>query len=232
MTTRNLSPGSGVADVRCDDDTLSVDLADGRTIIVPLAWYPRLLDATPAQRQNWQPCGGGFGIHWPEMRRRPEHTGVVGGRPRAAEDQNGAMMIDGRVALLVDYPDVCHSSADLAAAPAAPLFTDQLILGEVFSGQQSALGCQRSAGGLADWISRWRLRTVVSARASIPTPAGGASRLPSAGPGRRRVSHLHAIKCLGLHSRSPPAIAGRHVPRPRWPHDRQPPTARSSRPDI
>ena len=43
-------PGERVADVRLDDDTLSVDLADGRTITVPLAWYPRLLDATPTRR--------------------------------------------------------------------------------------------------------------------------------------------------------------------------------------
>ena len=47
MTTSAPKPGERVADVRFDDDTMSVDLADGRTIIVPLAWYPRLLDATP-----------------------------------------------------------------------------------------------------------------------------------------------------------------------------------------
>ena len=50
MTTLGPKPGEHVADVRFDDDTMSVDLADGRTIIVPLAWFPRLLDATPAQR--------------------------------------------------------------------------------------------------------------------------------------------------------------------------------------
>ena len=48
MTTSESKPGERVADVRFDDDTMSVDLADGRTITVPLAWYPRLLDATPA----------------------------------------------------------------------------------------------------------------------------------------------------------------------------------------
>jgi len=56
-----------VKDVRVSDDALSVDLADGRTIIVPLAWYPRLLHATPEQRANWQVAGAGFGIHWPEI---------------------------------------------------------------------------------------------------------------------------------------------------------------------
>ena len=56
-----------VADVRCDSDSLIVDLMDGRTISVPLAWYPRLLKASPAQRGHWEPAGGGFGIHWPDI---------------------------------------------------------------------------------------------------------------------------------------------------------------------
>jgi len=56
-----------VSKVRCTEDTLTVDLADGRTISVPLAWYPRLLRATAAQRENWQVSGGGYGIHWPDV---------------------------------------------------------------------------------------------------------------------------------------------------------------------
>lgn len=53
-----------VADVQIDEDEISVRLMDGRKISAPLAWYPRLLKATPAQRGNWQIAGGGFGIHW------------------------------------------------------------------------------------------------------------------------------------------------------------------------
>jgi len=49
------------------DDTLSVDLSDGRTIAVPLAWYPRLLHARPSERQNWRLIAEGDGIHWPEL---------------------------------------------------------------------------------------------------------------------------------------------------------------------
>ena len=45
-----------VKDVRCDEDTLTVDLMDGRTIQVPLAWFPRLLNATPEQRRHWEKC--------------------------------------------------------------------------------------------------------------------------------------------------------------------------------
>lgn len=53
--------------VHFGDDTLSVDLVDGRMITVPLAWYPRLLRATAVQRAHWQVCSGGFGVHWPEL---------------------------------------------------------------------------------------------------------------------------------------------------------------------
>jgi hypothetical protein len=61
--------------VRFGDGTMSVDLEDGRTITVPLEWYPRLGRATPEQRSNWQIAGAGFGIHWPEI---DEDLGVDG----------------------------------------------------------------------------------------------------------------------------------------------------------
>lgn len=81
MNTSPTKPGDRVADVRFDDDTMSVDLADGRTITVPLAWYPRLLDATQAQRKNWQPCGAGFGIHWPDIDEDLSTQGLLEGAP-------------------------------------------------------------------------------------------------------------------------------------------------------
>lgn len=56
-----------VADVQVSDVELSVRLKDGRTIAAPLAWYPRLLHATKAQRRMWEIAGGGYGIHWPEI---------------------------------------------------------------------------------------------------------------------------------------------------------------------
>jgi len=56
---------STVADVSFDEDSLSVRLKDGRTISVPLTWYPRLFHATTQQRLNWKVAGGGYGIHWP-----------------------------------------------------------------------------------------------------------------------------------------------------------------------
>lgn len=56
-----------VMNVRLDDDSLIVSLMDGRTISVPIAWFPRLANGSPAQRQNWQISGAGYGIYWPEL---------------------------------------------------------------------------------------------------------------------------------------------------------------------
>lgn len=64
-----------VAAVAFEDERLVVDLMDGRTIAVPLAWYPRLFGATPEQRAAWEIAGGGYGIHWPEL---DEDLGVEG----------------------------------------------------------------------------------------------------------------------------------------------------------
>jgi len=70
-----------VKDVRVGDETLAVDLADGRTITVPLAWYPRLLHATRAQRSNWRISGAGFGIHWPDVDEDLSTEGLLRGAP-------------------------------------------------------------------------------------------------------------------------------------------------------
>ncbi len=53
--------------VKVTDDTLAVDLTDGRTISVPLAWYPRLLHGTLKERDNWRFIGEKEGIHWPDL---------------------------------------------------------------------------------------------------------------------------------------------------------------------
>jgi hypothetical protein len=70
-----------VKDVVIDDDALQVDLMDGRSIRVPLAWYPRLLSATVAQRSNWEVCGGGCGMHWPELDEHLSTAGLLRGAP-------------------------------------------------------------------------------------------------------------------------------------------------------
>ena len=77
----DVQPGQRVKSVRCTRDTLRVDLLDGRTIIVPLAWYPRLLHATPQQRAKWKIAGGGYGIHWPEIDEDLSVEGLLRGLP-------------------------------------------------------------------------------------------------------------------------------------------------------
>lgn len=81
MNTSTLKAGERVKDVRITEDTLSVDLFDGRTITVPLVWFPRLLHATREQRQNWRVCGGGFGIHWPDVDEDLSTDGLLRGAP-------------------------------------------------------------------------------------------------------------------------------------------------------
>jgi Protein of unknown function (DUF2442) len=77
----DVHPGERVKDVRCTEDSLEVDLLDGRTISVPLAWYPRLLHATPEQRAIWKIAGGGFGIHWPDIDEDLSVEGLLRGLP-------------------------------------------------------------------------------------------------------------------------------------------------------
>ena len=76
-----LSADERVKDVHFTDELLSVDLADGRTISVPILWYPRLLNATPQQLSNWETCGAGYGIHWPEIDEDLSTEGLLRGAP-------------------------------------------------------------------------------------------------------------------------------------------------------
>ena len=70
-----------VLGVEFTDDALSVSLRDGRTITVPLVWYPRLLNATPTQRENWKIAGGGYGLHWPDLDEDLSTEGLLRGAP-------------------------------------------------------------------------------------------------------------------------------------------------------
>jgi hypothetical protein len=70
-----------VANVAFSPDSLSVSLMDGRTISVPLAWYPKLLHATEKQRKNWKITGAGYGIHWPDLDEDLSTEGLLRGAP-------------------------------------------------------------------------------------------------------------------------------------------------------
>jgi Protein of unknown function (DUF2442) len=70
-----------VADVETTEDELRVRLMDGRTIIVPLVWYPRLLHASNDQRRNWRIAGAGYGIHWEDIDEDLSTEGLLRGAP-------------------------------------------------------------------------------------------------------------------------------------------------------
>jgi hypothetical protein len=82
--------GMGILAVRADErvkavvfteETISVDLMDGRSITVPLVWYPKLLNATQEERLGWEPCGAGYGMHWEAIDEDLSTEGMLRGAP-------------------------------------------------------------------------------------------------------------------------------------------------------
>ncbi len=81
MATSAQTADERVANVSFNADRLVVDLMDGRTICVPLAWYPRLHSAAPEQRARWELAGAGYGIHWPDIDEDLSTEGLLRGAP-------------------------------------------------------------------------------------------------------------------------------------------------------
>ncbi len=81
MSTLAVRADERVKNVCFTDETISVDLMDGRIITVPLAWYPKLMNATIEQRSNWEICGGGYGIHWDDIDEDLSTEGMLRGAP-------------------------------------------------------------------------------------------------------------------------------------------------------
>ena len=77
-------------DVAVTDDTLPVDLSDGRSISAPLAWYPRLVHASESERNTWRLIGRGEGIHWPEVDEDISVAGLLAGRGDQTRSAHGA----------------------------------------------------------------------------------------------------------------------------------------------
>jgi hypothetical protein len=75
MTTLILDRQPFAVNVAIHQDRLIVDLADGRSLTVPLEWYPRLVHANSKERQNWKLLGDGYAIEWPDL---DEHIGIEG----------------------------------------------------------------------------------------------------------------------------------------------------------
>ncbi len=77
-----------IVSVSVTDDTLSVDLEDGRTVSVPIGWYPRLAHGTPTERANVHIAGAGFGLHWPDLDEDIGVEGILLGKPSAESPQS------------------------------------------------------------------------------------------------------------------------------------------------
>ncbi len=82
--------------VQLTSDSLVVDLSDGRTLTVPLAWYPRLGHGTPAERSNWRLIGRGEGIHWPDLDEDISVAGLVAGQPSGESQSSLKKWLKGR----------------------------------------------------------------------------------------------------------------------------------------
>ena len=93
-------------DVLVTDDTLHLKLSDGRSISVPLAWYPRLVHATQGERSNWELVGEGQGIRWPDLDEDLSVEGLIAGRPSGESQKSFKRWLEakrsGRSVLLSD----------------------------------------------------------------------------------------------------------------------------------
>ncbi len=82
--------------VKVTEDTLSVDLSDGRTISVPLAWFPRLVHASQEERKNWKLIGKGHGIHWQDIDEDISVENLLAGRPSGESQASFKKWLAGR----------------------------------------------------------------------------------------------------------------------------------------
>ena len=101
--------------VTVTEDTLRAELSDGRTISVPLAWYPRLVHATQEERANWELIGKGQGIRWPDLDEDLSVEGLIAGRPSGESQRSFKRWLEakraGRSVALYDLRDAERSVA-------------------------------------------------------------------------------------------------------------------------
>ncbi len=98
MSSSNIeSQTPTAADVQVNDDTLAVALTDGRTISVPVAWYPRLSHGTPDERNHWRLSAGGRGIHWPDLDEDISVENLLAGRHSDESQMSFKRWLDQRV---------------------------------------------------------------------------------------------------------------------------------------
>jgi hypothetical protein len=82
--------------VTVTEDSLTVDLSDGRTVSVPLAWFPRLLHGTPEERNNWRLIGDGEGIHWQDLDEDISVENLILGKPSGESQKSFKRWLEAR----------------------------------------------------------------------------------------------------------------------------------------
>ena len=82
--------------VNVTDEALIVDLSDGRTVSVPLAWFPRLLHGTPEERNKWRLIGTGEGIHWPDLDEDISVENLILGKPSGESQKSFKKWLEAR----------------------------------------------------------------------------------------------------------------------------------------
>jgi hypothetical protein len=95
-TSANRVSRPGAVRARITNDQLSVDLDDGRTITVPLAWYPRLVRGSESERNDWRLIGGGHGIHWEALDEDISVDGLLAGIPSGESELSFEDWLHGR----------------------------------------------------------------------------------------------------------------------------------------
>lgn len=104
MTTSVIEISEPTAEsVKVTEHTLSVDLSDGRTISVPLEWFPRLAKASQQERKNWRFIGKGRGIHWEDLDEDISVEGLLAGRPSGESQESLRSWLDQRGATKSAY---------------------------------------------------------------------------------------------------------------------------------
>ena len=96
MSSSETEVQSAAQGVQVTDEVLSVELVDGRTIVVPTSWFPRLANGTPAERSNWRLIGSGDGIHWPDLDEDISVRSLLAGRPSGETQDSLARWLAGR----------------------------------------------------------------------------------------------------------------------------------------
>jgi hypothetical protein len=89
-------PAASVQNATVADEKLTVELSDGRVISLPLAWFPRLVHATPQERGNWRLIGNGEGIHWSDLDEDVSVENVILGRPSGESQRSLERWIEER----------------------------------------------------------------------------------------------------------------------------------------